>query len=608
MKLRFLPYIFLFVASISYAQVSIEELNTLKRVADSLYEKEASYTLSLKVYLQLEEALQDDSSSEMAFHTRSRITKNYYMLDDKDTSLAYGQKSLVVAQEEDNFYYQIDALTNIVTGHTLKREFDTAMNYYEQCQTLLKANYSIKLDITSRASLAFLHTVNKDWKAAIKVYQKSLDLATELGDYNLRNDIVSNMSHCHYELLEYDKAIVLCKNALKESKTHDFTPMYNVPSIIGTSYLHLKKNDSAIKYFKLGHKLAKESGVVLHIVTTNNNMGLFYTKNKDYEKGIKYYLQSYHLADSIKNYPTIKDACLALSSAYEQVGDYQNSLHFLQIGEDIKHTLAERSKENKLEEFKTKYESVEKEEQIVLLDRENSLKAAIIGILVLLGLGLLGWQRMNRKKLLAKQENLRYKSIIETELNERKRIAQDLHDSLGQTISAIRMQTAVLPIYQDQKPDHEKLLKQVDHAYDELRNISHNIMPDTLIKLGLVPAIRELISDLNIDNVLSIEVKAEEPITPLTEDQNINLYRIVQEILSNTIKHAQASMIRVILENKNKKIALRIKDNGKGMDPKTIKNSTGMGWKNILSRVTLISAKMDVQSKPNQGTTVSIIF
>ena len=421
----------------------------------------------------------------------------------------------------------------------------------------------------------------------------------------------------------YQKAIAIGKRALEESSNDTFNPKYIIPSNIGSSYQLLKQYDSALHYFKMSHRLASISGVKLHIATADYDIGSFYHDRKEYKKGIAYYLKSYHLSDSIKSYPAIERASEKLSNAYERLGDYQNSLLFLKRHQIIKDSLAERSKKKKLEEFQTKYATREKEEKILLLDKENSLKAAIIkqeeyqrnvlwiiftSVVVLLGFGMWGWQKMNRKKLVAKQENLRYKSIIETEQKERKRIAQDLHDSLGQTISAIRIQTAVLPVHKAQKQSHEKLLKQVDHAYDELRNISHNIMPDTLIKLGLVPAIRELITELTVEKRLTIALKAAEPIRHLSEDQNVNLYRIVQEILSNTIKHSKATLVDVILENKNKHLALRITDNGKGMDPKKIESAKGMGWKNIISRVTLISAKMDVKSKPDHGTTISILL
>ena len=623
MKLKYLTHIFLFITSISFSQVSNEELTKLKNTADSLYDFQASYHLSLKVFLQLDSLLIDAPSSDLAFYTKSRIAKNYNAIDNTEKAIVYGKDNLLRAEQEENSYYQTDALLNLVVSHTLKREFDTALEYYEKSEKLINKNNSESLEMDAKNALAFLNIVNGDTDQAIENYLKALKLATKLKAHRLKNKIYANLSYCYMEKNEYQKAIAIGKSALEDSRTNTFNPKYIIPSNIGWAYQLLKQYDSALHYFKLSSRLASISGVKLHIATADYDIGSFYSDRKAYNQAITYYMRSYHLSDSIKSYPAKARASEELSNAYEKLGDYQNSLLFLKRHQIIRDSLAERSKKKKLEEFQTKYDTKEKEEKILILDKENALKAAIIkqkeyqrnvlwiiftSVLLLLSFGMWGWQKMNRKKLLSKQENLRYKSIIETEQKERKRIAQDLHDSLGQTISAIRMQAAIMPISKEQAQPHEKLLKQVDHAYDELRNISHNIMPDTLIKLGLVPAIRELITELTVENILTIELQAEEPVQNLSENQSINLYRIVQEILSNTIKHAQATLVDVILENKNKHFAMRITDNGKGMDLKKIDLSRGMGWKNIVSRATLISAKMDVKSKPDHGTTISILL
>ncbi|NHF59972.1 tetratricopeptide repeat protein [Flavobacteriaceae bacterium TP-CH-4] len=623
MKYRYPTWICLFVTALAFSQVSDDRLATLKQTADSLYDSQASYHLSLQVFLELDSLLRDDPSSDLALYTKSRIAKNYNAIDNTDKAIAYSKDNLLRSEQAANAYYQTDALLNLVVSYTLKREFDTAMDYYEQSQQLMRRHYSDSLNMDAKNALAFLNIVNGDTDQAIVNYQKALELATKLKAHRLKNKIAANLSYCYMNKEQYDQAIAIGKRALAESSINNFSPKYIIPSNIGSSYQLLKQYDSALYYFEMSHRLASDSGVKLHIATADYDIGSFYFDQGMPEKAIPYFMQSYALSDSIESYPAIARASRSLSHAYEQQGDYRNSLRFLKKHQIIEDTLAERSKQKKLEEFQTKYATKEKEEQILILDKENAQKAAIIqqkeyqrtllwtiftSIVLLLGFGMWGWHRMNKKKLLSKQENLRYKSIIETEQKERKRIAQDLHDSLGQTISAIRMQAASLTLPEDQEPAHGKLIKQVDHAYDELRNISHNIMPDTLIKLGLVPAIRELVTELTVDNMLKIELQAEEPVQHLSEDESVNLFRIVQEILSNTIKHAQATLVNVILENNNKHFALRISDNGKGMDPNTIDVSKGLGWKNIVSRATLISAKMDVKSQPDHGTTISILL
>ena len=623
MKFKYTVLICLFFTLVFYPQVPKNELGKLKKTADSLYDSQASYHLSLKVFLQLDSLLKDEPGSDLAFYTRSRIAKNYNAINNTEKAISYGKDNLLRSQQAENAYYRADALLNLVVSHTLNRAFDTALGYYEKSEQVIKESDSVSLEMDAKNALAFLHVVNGDTDQAIENYQKALTLATSLDAQRLKNKIYANLSYCYLAKKEYRQAIAIGKKALAESAANGFNPKYIIPSNIGSSYQLLKQYDSALHYYKMSSRLSSESGVKLHMATAEFDIGYFYFERGAYSKAVRYYLNSYDLSDSIKSFPAMARASEELSNVYEKLGDYRNSLHFLKKYQVLKDSLDARSKKKKLEEFQTKYATKEKEEQILILDKKNALKEAIIkqkeyqrnvlwiiftSIVLLIGFGMWGWQKMRSKKLLSQQENLRYKSIIEAEQKERKRIAQDLHDSLGQTISTIRIQAATLPVTKEYEQPHENLLKQVDHAYDELRNISHNIMPDTLIKLGLVPAIRELITELTADDILKIKFKAEEPVRKLTEDESVNLYRIVQEVLSNTIKHAQATLVNVILENNNKHLALRISDNGRGVEPDEINQSRGQGWKNIVSRATLISAKMDVRSKPDRGTTVSILI
>ncbi|MGI9551738.1 MAG: tetratricopeptide repeat-containing sensor histidine kinase [Aurantibacter sp.] len=623
MKFKYTVLICLFFTSISYPQVPKNELGKLKKTADSLYDSQASYHLSLNIFLQLDSLLKDEPSSDLAFYTRSRIAKNYNAIDNTEKAIAYGKDNLLRSQQSENVYYRADALLNLVVSHTLNREFDTALEYYEKSEQVIEETDSVSLEMDAKNALAFLHVVNGDTDQAIENYQKALQLAANLDAQRLKNKIYANLSYCYLAKEEYQEAIAIGKRALAESAANGFNPKYIIPSNIGSSYQQLKQYDSALHYYKMSSRLSSDSGVKLHMATAEFDIGSFYFERGAYHKAVDYYLSSYDLSDSIKSFPAMARASEEISRTYEQLGDYRNSLHFLKKQQVIKDSLAERSKKKKLEEFQTKYATKEKEEQILILDKKNALKEAIIrqkeyqrnvlwiiftSVVLLIGLSMWGWQKMRSKKLLSQQENIRYRSIIEAEQKERKRIAQDLHDSLGQTLSAIRIQAATLQVTKENEQPHGHLLKQVDHAYDELRNISHNIMPDTLIKLGLVPAIRELITELTVDDMLKIKLKAEEPVRKLTEDESVNLYRIVQEVLSNTIKHAQATLVDVILENKNKHLALRISDNGRGIDADKINQSTGIGLKNIVSRATLISAKLDVRSKPDHGTTISILI
>ena len=153
MKSKYLAHICFFISSIACSQVSNDTLAKLKRTADSLYDSQASYHLSLKVFLQLDSLLKENPSSDLAFYTGSRIAKNYNAIDNSEKAIAYSKNNLIEAEKAENSFYRIDALLNLVVSHTLKREFDTALEYYEKSEKLISQHYSSSLDMDAKNAL-----------------------------------------------------------------------------------------------------------------------------------------------------------------------------------------------------------------------------------------------------------------------------------------------------------------------------------------------------------------------------------------------------------------------------------------------------------------------
>jgi len=304
------------------------------------------------------------------------------------------------------------------------------------------------------------------------------------------------------------------------------------------------------------------------------------------------------------------------------MGDPVKALAYSKEYMVLQDSIAARSSKAKKLEFQVKYEAKEKETQIALLNKEKNLKERLIAkekqqqktlwyifisALIATLVSIWYWLRLKNKRVLATQESFRFKSVIEAEQKERKRIAQDIHDSIGQSIAVVKMQASALNFTsQKEKEKQEKLLEQVDYVYDEIRNISHNIMPNTLITLGLAPAVKELIGKINKNSDLKVQLNIDQNFMDLNEDQTINLYRIIQEALVNIIKYAKASLVNIDFNMEGDKAAVYIKDDGVGIDAVKIKNLNGIGWKNIFSRVSLLMGKINITSKPNKGTKIAI--
>jgi PAS domain S-box-containing protein len=227
---------------------------------------------------------------------------------------------------------------------------------------------------------------------------------------------------------------------------------------------------------------------------------------------------------------------------------------------------------------------------------------------------LIGWQGivkdMSQHK---KMESMVLKAMVDTQEKERIRIARDIHDSLGQKLSGIRFYLGALNSMQEEQENlkHKVLLKKSNDALNdvlsELSNISFNLMPGTLQHFGLKQAVNELCHKIELGAALKITLTMSDEVVIADKTIEISLFRIIQEFINNSLKHAQASKITVkVEEDKTGNITVVLKDNGKGFQVQSIKNFTGMGLKNVNSRVESHSGTLKINSIVGKGTTYEI--
>ncbi|MCB0401140.1 MAG: response regulator [Flavobacteriales bacterium] len=200
------------------------------------------------------------------------------------------------------------------------------------------------------------------------------------------------------------------------------------------------------------------------------------------------------------------------------------------------------------------------------------------------------------------------KTIIETQEKERERIAKDLHDGLGQTLAAIKLNMdAVKSKREFSDTECKRIETLLESSTQQLRDICFNTLPSTLSQYGIVKAIEELINKSSSEK-LEIRFICEPPIPPLDKSLEIGIYRIVQEFINNSIKHSQANEVVIALENKENNLSLNLFDNGQGFIIKDLMIYQGQGLKNIESRVKSLSGDVTFKSEINKGTEFNISF
>jgi two-component system, NarL family, sensor kinase len=279
----------------------------------------------------------------------------------------------------------------------------------------------------------------------------------------------------------------------------------------------------------------------------------------------------------------------------------------------------EKTKE--IQRLNSQYESSRKEQQILTQQNRIRLQNYLfigIGGLALLA-GLLIYSQYKRYRLrkesqlqteIMMQQEMKAKAILEAEENERQRIAKDLHDGVGQMMSAAKMNLSAIESEikftdNEQKQNFEKIIGLVDESCKEVRTVSHIMMPNALLKNNLPNAIHDFVNKLS-NKSLQVHVYTEGLDEKIDSNVETVLYRVIQECVSNAIKHAGATTLDISLIRDKDGISGTIEDNGKGFDPADKDNFEGIGLKNIITRIEYLKGTVDFDSAPGRGTVIAL--
>ena len=306
------------------------------------------------------------------------------------------------------------------------------------------------------------------------------------------------------------------------------------------------------------------------------------------------------------------DAHLLLSNIYYKTEKYKNSLDNKNRYIEIKDSIFNFSAANSLAYFQTLYETEKKEKElvekttdIILLEKDNkSFKkiSLFAGIALALLFGIIILYR-NQKEL-KNVKNLHEKfsqDLLQSQEIERVRISKDLHDDLGQKLLIIKNKLI--------NSGNEETKVLVEDTINDVRSISRDLYPFQLQELGITKAIEHTITQIDENTTLFISSEIENIDNLFKKDQEVNIYRIIQESLSNIIKHAKAKASKVSITKLKDSIIISIKDNGVGYNfSEKYKETDSLGLKTLLERTKFLNGKMKVHSKNGDGTLIEFTF
>ncbi len=505
------------------------------------------------------------------------------MLGKFDKTLDYAQRGLRLFEEIKDEQGTGDALYNLGVANESFGNVDAALKYYNQAlQIRIRANDIVVL-ATNYAGIGNIYYFKKDYSRAKDYYIQADSFALLTKDY------------INAALVSHNLAVI-----------YDETGSYK----------------EGLDYAETSYSLREQQGNTKGMVSTLNIWGSLLTRTGNYKLAEEKLLMALKLADTLSGgLPEKHRIYRTLTRLYEAKGDFRKALEASKQVVVYNDSLYATDVNEKLSEMEIKYQTSVKDQQIQKQRFEISKRNYFIGgicLLIILG-AMLAYSyyrrfRLNKERQLQteiiRQQDLASKGIIEAEERERQRIAVDLHDGLGQLFSAVRMNMNIIGSniqFKDDETAHSfsKTLALVDESCKEVRSISHQMMPNTLLKYGLVSAVRDFIH--NIDTRM-LRVNLE--IAGLNERLDTNtetvLYRVLQETVNNVIKHAAASQLDIQLGRDEDGVTATIEDNGKGFEMATIAQQDGIGLKNIQTRIEFLKGTVEFDSTPGRGTVVSI--
>ncbi|MEM7373732.1 MAG: sensor histidine kinase [Bacteroidota bacterium] len=462
-----------------------------------------------------------------------------------------------------------------------------------------------------------------DYPKAYQYFQQVIPIFDSLGHKAALANTYNNLGSLskesnHPDSLAKSNGYHVKALAIRE-EIQDSSGMASSLNNLGGNFVELGQAEQAIPYLKralqIKRRLRTSQGKAMNLY----NLGLAYYSLENYEKAHSYFLQSLEQAKSVSSPNEQRLAYQGLADVAIQLGSYRDAYTYRLAYHKIQDSLFSVEKERQIQELEIHYQTEKKQATIDQLAQQQEIdhfkiqrqQSQIILLLLFMGLsGLIVFLLQQRNRLrhqqqlneqLLHQQELRLQHTIETQETERSRIARDLHDGLGQLLSAVRMQLSA------QKADtltHAPSLEMLDQAVSEVRMLAHTMMPRSLQDQGLESALKELFSQTARTAKLTIRFEALGVKERLSQAVEIGLYRIAQELLSNVIKHAHASQVEVQLNQIRESIILTVEDDGIGIP--TNLPSTGMGMRNIRTRAEAINGSFRIEKGPIQGSIATI--
>lgn len=615
------------------------QVSRLRDLGHDLMEKDSLLSKQL-----LEEAL----SKSLVIKEINTITSCYRLLgvwnsyfNNIDKALEYYRLSLQSAASNNNQYLIAGANLNIGNIKYWKGEYDSCIHFYIKAAEIFEnpkilENKNIterQLDLRKSDLYSNLSTVFNTLKNITKADEyidKSIAIAqkyTSPAAVSMQARYMGIKADNYFENGEVEKALRIRLKFLPqmENGVDLKTFLQSAYQNIAEEYFLLKKIDSSSLFAEKSLQLATKLQSPSDMANANLQLATIAMSKKQYPSADRYLELAKNYYENTEDPAEQRSYFGVMRELKFAEGKYEEAYQYFEKFNTLNDSLLISEKVNEFSEREARYQSEKKDTQLQLqqttIRQKNILNYILIGgavTLLIISLLLINnhknKQKLQRQRIaeLEKEKQLTAtEAVLKGEEKERTRLAKDLHDGLGGMLSGIKYSFQTMKGNLVMTPDNlqafERSMDMLDSSIKEMRRVAHNMMPEALVKFGLDTALKDFCNDINQSGALEINYQSI-GIENHGVDQTmaIAIYRIVQELINNSIKHASAKTAIVQVSKTDDIISITVEDDGKGFNPVILQQPKGMGWSNIQSRVEYLKGKLDVQSGPGKGTSVHI--
>jgi signal transduction histidine kinase len=482
-------------------------------------------------------------------------------------------------------------------------------------------------------NLGIMYDNIEEHAKCINYVKQAMVISREINDTFLLNRELAEMSAAYRQMGDFKQAYAYASEALHLSKAKgtDFSMLSTAYDTYSNACVDLKRYAEGIAAGKQAVKYAKAIGQNQLYISAAMGLAGAYHENGNYREAIAILEPALKQCQEVDNVMFLREIYRFLAEGNYALGNYRQAYQHFENYKRFQDTLANEENRKAIAEFEIKYQTAQKEkalsEKQLQITQKNlqlqrnrqytfiSIAATLVAILMA---SLIYLNYRNKRKIYARRlKEMRQEkelqvlqALMQGEEKERSRISKDLHDGVAGMLAAVKMHVNSLALQNNplaEQPGYRQAVSLLDEAAYEVRKTAHNLMPETLVQHGLDEALRRYCQNISNEKMLVVQYDSWGDIKRYKDSFELSVYRIVQELLNNIMKHSHADRAIVQVSQRDTILSTTIEDNGVGFNRNEIK-SDGMGLRSLQSRVQAINGKLEVEAEVGSGVSAYLEF